>query len=261
MIQHNHHTVCPIALFEDNYAWLIYNQTDAWIIDPGNAEPIANTVRELGVDLKGALITHSHWDHVNGIDALASLYATSKPLPVYGPANAHTGINHIINEGCVIDIEGLTLEVWHTPGHMAEHLSFYCREANWLFCGDTLFAAGCGRLKQTGNMQQLFNSLSRIKTLPAKTLIFCAHEYTQANLTFAQALEPNNAAIKEHINTVNHLRKNNQPSIPSTLATELTCNPFLRTHEQAIINATKNRATSEAPLAVFTALRQWKDSF
>ncbi len=259
------HTICAIPLFDDNYVWLIHDKTDAWVIDPGQAAPIAAKIEALNLTLKGIFITHSHWDHVNGIDELVSLSRAAEALPVYGPANIHSGINRPVSNGDTIDLNGLILEVWHTPGHMAEHLSFYCPKANALFCGDTLFSAGCGRLKQTGNMQQLLDSLSRIQTLPPQTRVFCAHEYTQSNLQFAQAVEPNNVAISDYIKVVEQLRKNNQPSIPSTLATELACNPFLRTHEPTVIEtaikATQQTAHSTTPIAVFTALRNWKDTF
>lgn len=259
--QHNQHRVCAIPLFDDNYAWLIYDNTHAWIIDPGHAEPIAQATAALGVTLAGFLITHSHWDHVNGITPLAAMQA--QPPKVFGPPNIHDGINHHIKEGDTLDLNGLTFEVWHTPGHMAEHLSFYCPEANWLFCGDTLFASGCGRLRQTGSMPALFSSLDRMKALPAHTLIFCAHEYTQSNLRFAETVEPHNLHIQARITAVDQQRQQGQPSLPTTLADELNCNPFLRVNEPTVaasVNASCVNASSE-PLAVFSALRQWKDVF
>ncbi|WP_053980266.1 hydroxyacylglutathione hydrolase [Marinagarivorans algicola] len=264
------HTICAIPIFDDNYVWLIHDDTHAWVIDPGQATPIVAKINALNLTLKGIFITHSHWDHVNGINELISLSYATEALPVYGPANIHPSINRPVSDGDTLKLNGLTLEVWHTPGHMAEHLSFYCPQVNALFCGDTLFSAGCGRLKQTGDIQQLFNSLNRIQSLPPQTQIFCAHEYTQSNLQFAQTVEPNNSAVGEYIKVIEQLRKNNQPSIPSTLATELACNPFLRTHKPAVIEAvvkaspttTCNTATCDTtPLAVFTALRNWKDTF
>ena len=251
-----------LPLFEDNYAWFLYNQSHAWIIDPGQAEPVITLLEQLNVVLKGILITHGHWDHVSGIDALKQQF----DVPVYGIKSCHRGITDEIIEGDKLNLDGATIDVWQTPGHMVDHLSFYCAQQDWLFCGDTLFSAGCGRLKQTGNMQQLFQSTQRFKTLPQSTQVFCSHEYTQSNLKFAAAVEPNNPTIINYQNTVAALRSQGKATIPSSLATELACNPFLRLDEPELIASLSHRMnlppeTFNTPFTAFTALREWKDVF
>lgn len=251
--------VIALPLYSDNYAWLIHNTTDAWIIDPGQADPVAAVIQELGVTLQGMLVTHRHWDHVNGIEALFSLY----PVPVYGSADIHPGITHPLIEGDNLTLGGLSLQVWETPGHTADHLGFYIEEAGWFFCGDTLFSAGCGRLKQTGNMQDLFNSLQRIASLPGQTELFCSHEYTLSNLAFAQSIEPNNLTIKKRIEHAEELRAENTPSIPSTLEQELSYNPFLRLGYSDIIDFVEKTTQEKALNAfeIFKYLRQQKDNY
>ena len=251
-----------LPLYEDNYAWLLYHQNNAWIIDPGQAEPVIALLKELKVTLKGMLITHGHWDHVSGIDSLKQQF----DVPVYGTKSCHHGITHEVAEGDKHNLDGVMIDVWQTPGHMANHLSFYCAQQDWLFCGDTLFSAGCGRLKQTGDMQQLFQSIQRFKALPQSTQVFCSHEYTQSNLSFAAAVEPNNPAIKDYQNKAATLRAQGKATIPSSIATELACNPFLRLDQAEVIATLSSRLNLSAqalntPVTVFTALREWKDVF
>lgn len=246
-------TVVALPIYSDNYIWLLHDDTSAWVFDPGNAEPIIDYLEAHKLTLKGVMITHSHWDHVTGIEALASRY----PAPVYGPAGIHSGIDHEVAQDSIISAGKLTFKVQATPGHMTEHLSYYEAEQQLLFCGDTLFSAGCGRLKQTGNMEALFSSLAWMQTLPPNTLIFCSHEYTLANLAFAQAAEPSNPLIGRYLETIAHLRASHRPSLPSTLATELAINPFLRLPEDSpLLNEPKLTAFER-----FQALRHAKDQF
>ena len=247
--------VKALPLFEDNYAWLIHNHTHGWIIDPGQAAPVVNLAKQLNITLAGMLITHRHWDHVGGINELSQ----QMNIPVYGPANTHQGINKPLSEGSTLNLASMPLEVWHTPGHTSEHLSYFAPRQGWLFCGDTIFSAGCGRVKSSGNVVQLFHSIKRIRQLPEDTLLFCSHEYTLANLAFAATIEPTNATIAQLHHKVTQLHQQGLPSLPTTLATELACNPFLRLQQAAVIQHTK--LSAPAPLDVFTALRKEKDSF
>ncbi|HEY7773439.1 MAG TPA: hydroxyacylglutathione hydrolase [Marinagarivorans sp.] len=252
-----------LDLYSDNYAWLLYNQDRAWIIDPGQAEPVQSLLETLNVTLNGMLITHCHWDHVSGVEALNKQHN----LPVYGTLGSHPSINTAISEGDTLSLANHRFEVWQTPGHMADHLSFYYQQKGWLFCGDTLFSAGCGRLKQTGNLSQLFNSVQRFKTLPGSTKVFCSHEYTQKNLAFAAEVEPSNAAIKTYQQTAANLRACHKPTIPSTIEQEIACNPFLRLEQAEIIakvaaqTGHSEETLKRDPFAVFAALRKWKDVF
>lgn len=249
-----------VPLYKDNYAWLLHNQKHAWIIDPGQAEPIATLLKQLNVTLKGMLITHCHWDHVSGIEELKQTFN----VPVYGTMGSHPDISHGVTEGDLLSLDNTIVEVWQTPGHMADHLSFYCEGQNWLFCGDTLFSIGCGRLKQTGSMPELYNSLQRFKQLPPQTQVYCSHEYTLSNLAFAKAVEASNLAVMAHERKVIDLRNTGKASIPSSIATELACNPFLRLEHPAIINSVANQLGTNATQThydTFKALREWKDRF
>lgn len=247
-------SVVAIPIHSDNYVWLLHDKAHAWVFDPGIAEPIIQYLHQEQLTLKGVMITHSHWDHVNGINALVDAY----PAPVYGPANIHSGVDQPVTQGDVLAADNFRFEVHETPGHMAEHLSFFEASCQLLFCGDTLFSAGCGRLKQTGNMRALFNSLQWIQSLPASTLIFCSHEYTLANLAFAQAAEPDNTSIREYQDDIKQLRVNGRPSLPSTLSTELAINPFLRLPPNSpFLNSEHSRSRFE----IFQTLRLAKDHF
>jgi hydroxyacylglutathione hydrolase len=249
-----------LPMYDDNYAWVLHNDKHAWVIDPGQGQTVIECLKKHNLALKGMLITHCHWDHVSGIDEIQALFT----VPVYGTKGSHRAITHNITEGTELNLDGVTLEVWSTPGHMADHLSYYCRKNNWLFCGDTLFSIGCGRIKQTGNMQDLFKSTQRFKTLPPHTLIFCSHEYTQNNLAFAATVEPDNTAIGDHQKLTNDLRSNGKATIPSTLATELACNPFLRLNQPTIISSVQQQDTTvsiKTQYDVFKGLREWKDRF
>jgi hydroxyacylglutathione hydrolase len=253
--------VTGIAIFEDNYSWLLHNERHGWIVDPGEAKPVIDCLTRLGIDLKGILVTHGHWDHVSGISDLTNLFQ----VPVYGAKAGHPSISDVVTEGDCVDLDGVTLKIWETPGHTADHISFYCQSQGWLFCGDTLFSGGCGRLKQSGDILDLFHSTQRIGQLPKNTLIYCAHEYTLSNLAFAQAVEPHNSAIKDYLGEIQALRLRHLPSIPSCIATELRCNPFLRLDEEAVIRSVKGYnvegCVRNGKFGVFSTLRSWKDNF
>ncbi len=253
---HKNFTVLAIPLFSDNYAWLIHNNTQAWIVDPGDAEPISSILAKLNLRLAGMLITHSHWDHVNGIDDLLAQYT----VPVYGYKGVHPKVTHTIQEGDQISLDDLEITVWHTPGHLADHVTYYADEPQWAFCGDTLFSAGCGRIKQTGNMAELETSIKRIGALPPSTTLFCSHEYTLNNLAFAQKVEPDNNAITEQAKHIQYQLANGFASLPCVLKDEQQYNPFLRLNQESV-QSSLNLHTGKCLAATerFEALRKWKD--
>lgn len=251
-----------LPAFDDNYIWLLHDGQDALVVDPGDSRPVAEALGRLHLRLSAILVTHHHGDHVGGLEALRARLAGE----VFGPGNEPIpGPLAVVQAGSVIDWNGLRFEVLAVPGHTRGHLAFYCPEAGnlgaVLFCGDTLFAAGCGRLFE-GTPAQMFSSLNRLAALPSRTLVCCAHEYTLSNLRFARAVEPANAAIASRTGHCEMLRGRLEPTLPSTIAAELETNPFLRCSEPDVIAAAlREGAEDAAPLAVFTALREWKNRF
>lgn len=250
-----------VNAFQDNYIWLIQaeHSRQVLIVDPGDATPVLKALDRLGLIPAALLITHHHADHVGGISELLSHFN----VPVYGPARERIPhITHPVAEQDEIKIgPGFpTIRVFDTPGHTAGHICYFTE--NKLFCGDTLFAGGCGRLLG-GTAPALFASLERIKQLPADTELYCAHEYTQANLRFAKAVDADNVALQQRIRAVEALRAQNKASVPSLLADEQATNPFLRSDSRAIKRAAEQfagRPLNDAE-AVFTTLRRWKDQF
>lgn len=235
--------ITPIPAFDDNYIWAIQPtpNADAVIVDPGDEKPVLKWLKQQGVGLTSILITHHHWDHTDGLLPLLEHFS----VPVYGPNNKKIkGISHPLEEGQDFTPQGLECQfvVFETPGHTLDHISFYT--PGMLFCGDTLFSAGCGRMFE-GTAPQFFASLRKLAELPLATRVYCTHEYTAANLRFARAAEPDNQAIRQAQEEVAGWREAEQPSLPSSIARELEINPFLR--------------ASDAQ--EFGKLRQWKDNF
>jgi hydroxyacylglutathione hydrolase len=253
--------VTPIPAFTDNYIWCLHDARDAWAVDPGEAAPLENYLAANGLTLRGLLITHHHPDHIGGI---AKLTASHSDLPVYGPDNPRiAGITRALREGDTVDVLGRQLRVLEVPGHTLDHIAFLDEQADapLLFCGDTLFAAGCGRLFE-GTAAQMFTSLQKLAALPPQTLIYCTHEYTQSNLRFARAVEPANPAVADRARQVDELRAADRVSLPSTIGLELATNPFLRCAEPAVIEAARARAPEAGSGAeIFAAIRGWKDQF
>jgi hydroxyacylglutathione hydrolase len=253
-----------VPAFKDNYLWLIHDGVHAAVVDPGDAEPILAALQANGLTLTAILLTHHHADHIGGVMRLLE----HSNVPVFGPR--HDGIatvNHPLVEGDRVKVPGLALElaVLDVPGHTIGHIA-YVREdegARWLFCGDTLFGGGCGRLFE-GTPAQMAASLAKLAALPDDTLVYCAHEYTLANLRFAEALEPGNRALQMRIANDSQLRGTHLPTIPSTIAIEKATNPFLRTREPTIVEsltAAGRLASDTNPVTVFAALREWKNVF
>lgn len=254
--------VTPVRAFSDNYIWLIHapaGDRRVAVVDPGDARPVLETLAREGLELAAILLTHHHFDHVGGVAGLLERH----PAPVYGPADRRIGnVDHVLGEGDVATIEALALrfEVYEVPGHTIGHIAFYGHGA--LFCGDTLFSGGCGRLFE-GTPGQMVASLDKLAALPGETRVYCAHEYTAANLRFARAVEPDNAAVTSYAERVRALREADRPSLPSTLELEREVNPFLRCHLASVRETAQSR--SGRPLddrvAVFATVREWKDSF
>ena len=246
----------PIPAFDDNLIWLWHDGERAAAVDPGDAEPVLHTLHERDLRLDAVLITHLHDDHTGG----AARLRRETGAQVYAPS--WDGATQAVRGGTTLSLIGRRVEVLHVPGHTAEHVAFVLPQPGWLFCGDTLFSAGCGRLFG-GTPAQMTASLERLAALPPQTQVFAAHEYTLANLRFAAAVEPDNAALHAYAERCRELRGRGQPTLPSTLATELAVNPFLRTRTPTVRAAVAAHVGTMPPnnVAVFAALRRWKDEF
>jgi len=250
-----------VPAFNDNYIWFIHaaDKQHVLIVDPGDAQPVIDAIVQQNLIPVALLITHGCHDHIDGIEALLKHY----DVPVYGPKNEF--IPHLTHplsacDALIIDPLFPTCRVLDIPGHTKGHIGFLI-DSN-LFCGDTLFAAGCGRLH--GNPAEiLFNSLQQIADLAADTKIYCAHEYTEANLRFAATIEPNNKSIQQRIIATKKIRQQGLRSLPSQLDLELQTNPFLRCTQTEVKHAAEKNSAQQlaTPRQVFTALRKWKDSF
>jgi hydroxyacylglutathione hydrolase len=233
--------VTAIPAFDDNYLWLIHDQEYAAIVDPGDAAAVEAALAAHQLKLAAILLTHHHADHAGGVPALVRHWH----VPVYGPASERIpGIDHPLREGDVVTL---------TSPSQGQH---------WLFCGDTLFAGGCGRLFE-GTAEQMTQSLGKIAALPDNTKVYCAHEYTVSNLRFAVAAEPDNQRTAERLAAAQTLRAQNIATVPSTVGEEKLTNPFLRYREKSIANLlkTSGRLNKDDPVAVFAALREWKNVF
>ncbi len=253
--------VTAIPAFADNYLWLIHDQRHAAVVDPGDAVPVEAALAQLDLTLDAILLTHHHGDHVGGVaDLLAA-----RNIPVYGPAGESiTGVTVRLTEGDRVSLPTLSLEldVLDVPGHTAGHIAYVARAPHWLFCGDTLFAGGCGRLFE-GTPAQMTASLAKLAALPDDTAVYCAHEYTVSNLRFAMAAEPGNAALADRYAHEQQRRARGEATVPSVIGLEKQTNPFLRYREPAILATlqAEGRLEGADPVAAFAALREWKNSY
>lgn len=254
-------TITEIPAFQDNYIWMIKQDAHAVIVDPGDAVPVLAVLRAQGMALDTILITHHHADHTGGVSELMAAFPDARLYCPCGEPKPHENAIYVQdNDEVQVFQETLTFRVITTPGHTRGHIAYFTEGA--LFCGDTLFAGGCGRLFE-GTPKQMYDSLQRLAALEPTTKVFCAHEYTQANLRFCLAVEPDNLDLHQRIEHVNALRAKGLPSVPSMLSEELKTNSFLRTAEKTVQDAVS--AHSQTPVLerehCFAALRQWKDSF
>ena len=251
-------TITAIPALRDNYIWALHNDGHAVLVDPGEAAPALAFLETHNLKLDAILCTHRHHDHIGGIAKLREVYN----VPVYGrrhPNNPH--ITDDLREGEKLPLEGLgiTLNVMEIPGHLDDHLAYLA--PGMVFCGDVLFGAGCGRNFE-GTLAQLHHSLQRLAKLPDDTRVYCAHEYTEANLRFALACEPTSPEVKRRIAVTHELRDAELPSVPSTIALEKTTNPFLRCTSPEILQTLQaHDLTDTSELGVFSALRKWKNEF
>jgi len=257
-----HLNVRPVRAFSDNYIWLIESpKTPAQVtaVDPGEAEPVIAELRRRNLKLAAILLTHHHPDHIGGVPDLLRL----GHIPVIGPEDQRiTFKTQTVRDGerCELPELGLGFEILQIPGHTLSHIAFWGHGA--LFCGDTLFSAGCGRMFE-GTPKQMNASLSRLRDLPPDTQVFCGHEYTAANLRFALTVEPTNGAALEYQESVQRIRAAGEPSLPSSLRLEIKVNPFLRCDNPSVRSAAEAHAgkTLAEPSEVFGVLRAWKDQF
>ena len=254
----------PIPAFSDNYIWGISDGQQAWLVDPGQAEPAIDWLTRKNLTLAGILVTHHHADHIGGIPALLERHPNT---PVYGPNSVKIStVTEPLEDGARLNLGPWRLQVFTVPAHTLDHIAFYVEPDNnqpgVLFCGDTLFAAGCGRLFE-GSAKQLNQAFKRFKALPPETLICCAHEYTLANLKFAQAVEPSNKQLQQRCQQEHCKRQAGLPTLPSTLAIELATNPFLRANSPEVQVSAKVHAKADlaGEEAVIASLRRWKGTF
>ena len=258
--------VTPIRAFNDNYLWLFnpVGEKRACIVDPGDAGPVLRHLDEHGMQLEAIFITHHHGDHTGGIGELLRRF----DVPVYGPRSPRIpAVTLPLQEGDSVELFGQRFHVLEIPGHTLDHIAYYTREAASfagpvLFCGDTLFAGGCGRVFE-GSHAMMYGSLQKLAALPGETQVFCAHEYTLANLRFARAVTPDDTRLLQRFEREQARRASDIPTVPTTIGVELETNPFMRCEDAVLVEAARRHAGAplRAPAEVFGAIREWKDSF
>jgi hydroxyacylglutathione hydrolase len=254
-------TLIPIPAFADNYLWLLHDGQHALVVDPGDAGPVQRVLQDNGLTLSAILVTHHHADHTGGVNALRD----ATRAKVYGPASERIPDPFApLVEGDSISALGLDFQIIDVPGHTSGHIAYYMPNMNGqplLFCGDTLFSGGCGRLFE-GTPAQMLASLDKLADLPGNTAVCCTHEYTLSNLRFAVAVDPANQELRNYQMHCENLRQQHQPTLPTSIAQELLINPFLRTRQPALISSAHHfDAAANDDVSVFAAIRQWKNTF
>jgi len=259
-------TITPIPALDSNYFWVIQpnrNQPDVYVVDPGDATPVIDYLKNNQLSLTAILITHRHRDHIQGIAGLLEY----SPVPVYGPdSELIPQITHKLGDGDLLQLDDIAFKIISVPGHTWEHITYFCTATDkrppLLFCGDALFAGGCGR-RFDGTAVIMWDSLQKLAALPDDTQTYCAHEYTQANLEFGLAVEPDNKLLADRLEQVKQLRAQGRVTLPSTILLEKRTNPFLRCQQPGIKIFTENRTQQPlgTPAEVFGALRLIKDTW
>src|SRR3954463_2889578 len=249
--------IVPIKAFKDNYVWTLRSGRHAAVVDPGEARPVLDYLAREGLELAAVLATHHHADHVGGIPELLQKFR----VPVYGPRNEPVAtLTHPVSEGDQVSVPelGISFSVLDIPGHTRAHIAYY--GAGSLFCGDTLFACGCGRVFE-GTAEQMVASLQKLAALPDDTKVYCGHEYTLANIGFAKAVEPGNTALTAREARDRDKRAAGRATLPSTLGEEKATNPFLRCRESAVVDSVNKYLGARVadPVQVFAAIREWKN--
>jgi len=256
--------VYPIPAFQDNYLWLFQRKSaaQAYVVDPGDAQVILDALAKDRLTLAGILITHHHWDHTGGVRDLLEHHQ----VPVYGPYSPNIPhITHPLREGDFIELANdMRFRILEVPGHTLDHIAYVSENENpgLLFCGDTLFCGGCGRLFE-GSAEQMYTSLSKLARLAENTLVYCAHEYTLSNLKFALAVEGGNLELQGRMDVESKKRLAGEPTVPSTIGIENATNPFMRSQQSSIKVAAEQHTKRQLdkPENVLGAIRTWKDNF
>ncbi len=253
--------IVPLRAFSDNYIWTLRDATHAIVVDPGDAMPVQAYLAAEKLELAAIIITHHHNDHIGGVKALVA----GRSIPVYGPHDPRVpDATQRLREGESITLPhfGIQLSVLEVPGHTSSHIAYYSTDENILFCGDTLFAAGCGRLFE-GTPAQMHDSLGKFMRLPDTTRVYCTHEYTLSNIRFARAADPANSALQDWEARAKAMREVDVPTVPTTIALERATNPFVRCSESGVIASASQHAGKPLsdPVGVLGAIREWKNNF
>lgn len=250
-------SVSSIPAFDNNYIWVIQNDKGhCAVVDPGESEQVIAFINDAQLTLDAILLTHHHADHINGTEALKQAFPNAI---IHGPdSERFVQVTHPLKDKQQFTLLGKQFDCVQITGHTSDHIAFYTN--GMVFCGDTLFSAGCGRLFE-GTPSEMYISLNKLASLPDETLVYSGHEYTLSNLDFAATVEPENLAIKETIVWAKKQRELGLPTLPTSIGKEKQINPFLRCHEQVVKNAVLEHLSSDSPVEVFAALRKWKDNF
>lgn len=252
----------PIKAFDDNYIWAFrgLDKDLVGVVDPGDAEPVLQYLKDHKKQLAVILVTHHHFDHTGGVDTLRERFS----VPVYGPSDSpYSGITHPLEDGQEINLFDHRLQIKAVPAHTLDHIAYFQPDQRpQLFCGDTLFLAGCGRLFE-GTPAQMLDAMRYFASLPEETEVYCTHEYSLANLRFAQAVEPDNPDIQKEIDRCNEIRSQNKPTLPSRIRNELRINPYMRVAEPSVRASAGERLGREPQneVEVLAAVRAWKNNF